>query len=66
MKISTSRSPRVIDDAYLRRMGFTPEQISRLSELRESYKLFPHFEPRLQRQWLTFVKWCYLNGRINV
>jgi hypothetical protein len=65
MKMARFTRSMVVDETQLERAGFTREQITRLSELRESYLLLEYIELRRQRQWLTFMKWCYVTGRIS-
>jgi hypothetical protein len=45
-------------------MGFTPDQIARLRELRDMYPYIEYMDSRKQWNRLRFVKWLYSRGAI--
>lgn len=48
----------------LEQLGFTPEQIARLRELRDMYPYIEFMDSRKQWNRLRFVKWLYSRGAI--
>jgi hypothetical protein len=48
----------------LEQLGFAPEEIARLRELREMYPYIEYMDSRKQWHRLRFVKWLYSRGAI--
>ncbi|MCX7622308.1 MAG: hypothetical protein RMK01_09315 [Thermomicrobium sp.] len=48
----------------LEELGFTPEEIARLRELRDMYPYIEYMDSRKQWHRLRFVKWLYSRGAI--
>ncbi len=64
-KALTPRPEEQAELFWLEQMGFTPEQIARLRELRDMYPYIEYMDSRKQWNRLRFVKWLYSRGEIS-
>uniref|UniRef100_A0A7C5RV81 Uncharacterized protein n=1 Tax=Thermomicrobium roseum TaxID=500 RepID=A0A7C5RV81_THERO len=63
-KALTPRPEEQAEQMWLEELGFTPEQIARLRELRDMYPYIEYMDSRKQWNRLRFVKWLYSRGEI--
>ncbi|MCM8745283.1 hypothetical protein NET03_01925 [Thermomicrobium sp. CFH 73360] len=63
-KALTPRPEEQREQMWLEELGFTPEQIARLRELRDMYPYIEYMDSRKQWNRLRFVKWLYSRGEI--
>jgi hypothetical protein len=63
-KALTPRPDEQFDLLQLEALGFTPDQIARLRELRDMYPYIEYMDSRKQWNRLRFVKWLYSRGAI--
>ncbi len=64
-KALTPRPEEQAEQLWLEGLGFTPEQIARLRELRDMYPYIEYMDSRKQWNRLRFVKWLYSRGAIS-
>ena len=65
MKFANFARRNAVDETDLQQAGFTVEEIFVLAKLRHNYPLLGELVTRSELQWLEFIKWCYMTGRIH-
>jgi hypothetical protein len=57
--------PAITDDQQLKLEGFTREQIAGLIKVRALYQRGAYHEANPEQKRLEFVRWLYLQGRLE-
>jgi hypothetical protein len=58
-------SPSMTDIEHLEQVGFSDEQIARLQRVKEVFELEVCEETEALEKRLAFVRWLYLQGRVQ-